>query len=118
MHQDWRGHGVIPEALLFLHAASARPSENLQSVSQRKHRERSLHWISRGAGGMGEDCGLSKNLELGSEAVNLEGSHHERLGVSEVQGPLHPKGGERAGVWNDTVHSGSPKRSLIERGRG
>lgn len=71
-----------------------------------------------GVWGMGEDCGLIKNLELDSEAVNIEGSHHERLGVSEVHGPLHPKGGERAGVWNDTVHSGSPKQSLIERGRG
>lgn len=48
------------------------------------------------------------DLELGSEAVNVEGSHHERLEVSEVQGPLHPKGGEREleestfvhGVWN------------------
>lgn len=48
-------------------------------------------------GEMGEDCGVSKNLELGSEAVNVEGSRHERLEVSEVQGPLHPKGRERAG---------------------
>lgn len=48
-------------------------------------------------GGGGGDCGVGKNLELGSEAVNGEGSHHERLDVSEVQGQLHPKGGERAG---------------------
>lgn len=47
--------------------------------------------------GEGEDCGVSKNLELGSEAVNVEGSHHERLEVSEVQRQLHPKGGERTG---------------------
>lgn len=46
VHKDWRGHGVILEGLKFLHAASARISENQQSVSQRKHGERSLPWIS------------------------------------------------------------------------
>lgn len=55
---------------------------------------------------MGEDCGLNRNLELGSEAVNIEGNHHERLEVSEVQGPLYPKGGESWRILHLTTEFG------------
>lgn len=62
---------------------------------------------------------VSVRMWLALEAVNIEGSHHERLDVYEPRRPLHPKGeGEQEGEGgfpkaitpgNDMVHSGSPK---------